>query len=112
VAIDIFTIQLPDSTTPNYSSEVALDGVEYKMNFKYSVRGECWYLSLYSLAGTLLVSNVRLVPRVELLLPFVDSSLPLGILVLLPTSYEYPNSPKITLENLSTDFELYYYPLN
>lgn len=104
----LFYLTLPASETPDYSYDTDLDGKEFKLRFKYSVRGTCWYLSLYNLAGELLLSNARLVPWLSLNFPFASIALPLGNLVLIPKSTNYPSSPEITLENLSTDFILYY----
>jgi len=101
-------LELPPALYPNFSYETSLDGVEYKINFRYSVRAACWYISFYSLDGTLLLSNCRVVPWLDMLIPYVDENLPSGILMLAPTSTEYPQSPVITLDNLSTDFQLFY----
>lgn len=102
----IFSLELPSSTTPlAYTS--ALDGVEYKFSFRYSTRNDSWYLTLLNPLGSILVSNVRLVPHYDLLAPFVSPELPQGVLILVSDSaYETP--PAITLENLSTDFTFVY----
>jgi hypothetical protein len=104
----IYELPLPNTTYPNYSYETSLDGVDFKFNFRYSVRGGCWYLSIYNLSGDLLLSNCRLVPWVNLLLPYVDEDLPKGALIVEPLSQELPNSPQITFDNLVTDFKLTY----
>lgn len=104
----IYELPLPSNAYSNYSYETALDGGEFKFNFKYSVRGECWYLSIFNLQGDLLLSNCRLVPWLNLLLPYVTSSLPKGALIIEPLSQELPYSPKMTFDNLLTDFKLTY----
>ena len=107
--MSIFYLTLPSSDTPDFSYDVDLDGKEYKLQFVYRTRLKCWHLSLYNLAGELLLSNARLVPWLSLTFPFAASTvLPAGNLMLIPKSTNYPSSPEITLENLSTDFILYY----
>jgi hypothetical protein len=110
--MSLFTLLLPTVDTPNYSYNTDLDGTEYKLTFKYSVRESGWYLSFHTLSGVLLISNIRLVPWLSLVFPFNRPNLPLGDLVLTPKSYDYPHSPEITLENLSTDFTLTYLAVN
>jgi len=103
-----FVLELPTASLPNYSYTTALDGKEYKFNFIYNVRMESWYLNIYKLDGTLLIAGVRLVPWLDLTYIHTKVELPLGNLYLLPLTTDYPASPVITLENLSTDFELVY----
>lgn len=106
--MSLFTLTLPTSDTPDYSYDTDLDGKEFKLRFTYRTSLKCWHLSLYNLAGDLVLSNARLVPWLSLNFPFASLSLPLGNLMLIPKSTVYPKSPEITLENLSTDFTLYY----
>ena len=101
---------LPLPTSPNYSYETALSGVEFKFHFIYSTREACWHLTMSSLSGDLIISNIRLVPWIDLLHQYVATSLPQGALALIPVSEEYPKSKEITLENLATDFVLFYLP--
>ena len=101
-------LELPSSSFPNFSYETSLGDQNYKLNFKYLTRSLGWYLSISDLAGNLLLSNTRLIPWLNLLIPYVDTTLPQGSILLVPISTEYPTSPEITLENLSSDFQLVY----
>jgi hypothetical protein len=104
----VFTLELPTSETPNYSYTTGLDGKEYKFNFKYRVTTTSWYLSIYKLDGTLLLSGVRLVPWLDLIAMHTKVELPQGNLFVVPLTTSYPKAPVITLENLSVDFQLLY----
>lgn len=99
--------KLPTEETPNISYTATLNGVDYKFTFKYSTRNSSWFLTISDVQDIVLVSNIKLVPHIGLLSPFVTNTLPQGILTLVSdSSYESP--PAITLENLSTDFTLVY----
>ncbi len=103
-----FILELPTSSFPNYSYTTALDGKEYKFNFIYNVREVSWYLNIYKLDGVALLSGIRLVPWLDILGIYTKEELPLGSLYLIPITTNYPSSPDITLDNLSTDFQLVY----
>lgn len=103
-----YVLELPTSEFPNYSYTTGLDGKEYKLQYIYNVRTSSWYLSIYKTDGSLLLAGVRLVPWLDFLFTHPKTDLPLGSLYLVPISESYPNAPTITLENLSTDFELIY----
>lgn len=107
-----YLLELPTSEFPNYSYTTGLDGKEYKIQFIYNIRTSSWYLSIYKTDGTLLLAGVRLVPWLDFLYVHSKVELPIGNLYLVPTSTTYPSSPEITLENLSTDFELVYNSVN
>lgn len=102
-----YILQLPSATTPNYSYTVSLDGVEYGFNFIYSTRNLVWYMTIKDRLDSILVSNIPLVPHIDLIKPFVSDDLPNGILALLSESnFESPH--KVTFENLSEEFTLIY----
>ena len=104
----IEALPLPDSTLTNYSYSTSLSGVEYILKFRYRTRLSSWYLSLYTKDEVSILPNCRLVPHIDLLKPYPQVTLPEGILVLYALNESYPSSPAITLENLSTDFQLLY----
>lgn len=107
-----YLLELPTSEFPNYSYTTGLDGKEYKIQFLYHIRTNSWYLYIYETDGTALLSGARLVPWIDILYGYSKEELPLGNLYLVPISTEYPSSSEITLENLSTDFELVYNSVN
>jgi hypothetical protein len=104
------SLPLPTSTTPKFKYRIILDGSEYTLLFQWFAReGSGWHLSLYDKQDILLASNIKLVPWVELLVTSPIEGLPTGILGLACISQQYPLAPDITLDNLSTDFQLLYY---
>ena len=106
----VYTLPLPTSSTPRLSYKVTLDGAEYKLYFQWLIRnGVGWHLSVYDNADNTLLSNIKLIPWFSLLDGYPRTGLPLGVLGLTCLSQAKPYAPEMTLENLSTDFELLYY---
>ena len=99
---------LPDSTLPNYTYDILLSDVEYILKFNYRTRISSWYFSISAKDETPILTNCRLVPHVDLLKPYPQTTMPQGALVLYAINESYPSSPVITLDNLSTDFQLLY----
>lgn len=104
----VFLLDLPTQDFPNYSYTTTLDGKEYKLNFRFDVFQNSWYLKISKLDGSVLLAGVRLVAWLDLLSQYTKEELPLGNLYLIPVSAEYPMSPETNLDNLSTDFYLVY----
>jgi len=103
----VIFLPLPTQDTPRYTYTIGLSSQDYELKFEYMTRNEAWYLSILNTAGELLISNIRLAPHYALLAQYPQSYLPEGDLIL-QSSSEYESPPKITLENLSTDFLLAY----
>lgn len=103
----VIFLPLPTADTPRYAYTIGLSSRDYELKFEYMTRNEAWYLSILNTAGELLLSNIRLAPHYGLLSQYPQSYLPEGELMLISSS-EYTVPPKITLENLSTDFVLSY----
>lgn len=101
-------LELPASNTPRLNYSVILDETEFDFKFAWNTRQESWYLTITDREGIILLSNIRLVPNVDLLLPYVNDFLPQGSLYLTTNDDTFPQSPPITLENLSTEFFLAY----
>ena len=104
----VYTLPLPTEVFPNYSYITGLDEKDYKLNFRFDVFRQSWYLTIRKDDETVLLAGVRLVPWLDLLSQYTKEDLPLGKLTLIPVSYSYPMSPDTTLENLSTEFQLVY----
>jgi len=104
----VYVLDLPVQDFPNYSYTTDLDGKKYKLHFIYQVNRKSWYLFIEDNTGKVLLAGVRLVPWLDLLRNYSKEELPLGNLYLLPVSSDYPKAPEITLQNLSSDFELVY----
>ena len=105
-----YTLSLPTSATPKLKYRVILDGSEFTFLFQWFARGDSsWHLSIYDNQETLIISNMKLVSWFDLLSSLVNTELPLGKLGLVCISEPFPKAPVITLDNLSTDFQLLYY---
>jgi len=74
-------LRVPTFETPFYSQTTALDGVNYRLRFKYNQREDCWYLSIGTTDGIDLVNGVKLVVGIPLLRLFPDERLPPGDLM-------------------------------
>ena len=104
-----YTLELPIPEFPNYPYNTKLDGTDYYFNFKFGVRSpQGWYLTISDVDKNLLVSNIRIVPWIDLLTPYTREVLPKGNIILIPKSTQYPKSKDITLDNLNTEFDLVY----
>ena len=87
---------------PNFTFPVVLTEIEYSFNIKWNFRELAWYLSIRDITGNDLVSNIKIVPMVDLLGNYLDKTLPSGTLIFIPINY--PKLPPITYDNLSTDY--------
>lgn len=100
-------LELPSESTPELEYDSPLQGVLYKLSFKYSTRNQVWHLTLKEITGVDIVSNITLVPNYDLLERYVSTKTPKGLLTLYADG-EYESPPKVTFENLSTNFKLIY----
>jgi hypothetical protein len=103
-------LKLPTSATPFYSYQVLLEGVEFTLSFRYLSRGDSgWHLSISDNQDAMIASNIKLVPWFDLLSALTITGLPTGKLGIACISQPFPKAPVVTLDNLSTDFQLLYY---
>lgn len=72
--------------TPHYSFEVVLEGIAYKFEFRWNVRGEFWVFDIADGAGTVLVTGQRVVVDLPLLGRYKFEGLPTGSLFAVDTS--------------------------
>lgn len=100
-------LTLPTSSEVNYQYDVTLEGVDLTLWFTYFTKDiQSWYLSILTLEGDYLVSNQKLVPHVDMLGQYSSPELPEGILILFSKTSDFENPEAITLDNLSTNFDL------
>jgi len=77
MAIDL----IPTSTTlPYYEFEVELDGVEFKLEFRYNDRDSSWYMTVLDSQDALLRAGIRVVLNWSLLRLWADVTAPDGAL--------------------------------
>lgn len=90
----------------NYQVEVALDGVVFRLRYKYNARDESWYISILDEAGVLLRSSLRLVEAYPVMRSFVGNNRPAGEIIIVPTQ-NFRRPPK--LGELGEDFVPLYF---
>ena len=73
---------IPTSTTlPYYQLEVELDGVVYRLRFKFNERDEAWYLDFLDLEDNFLRAGLRVVNDWTLLRLWQLASAPAGEMI-------------------------------
>lgn len=73
-------------TGPSWTQETALDGVTYRLTFRWNAREEYWYLTISDLDDVVLASGLKLVPGAALLRHLADfTKRPPGELIVLGT---------------------------
>jgi len=104
----MFQLELPSITKFPYRYTTILDNISYVFFFSWSVRAASWYVSISTVEEVPLVSNIRLVPNLDLFTNFPKSIRPKGRLFLISNSEDYKHPPAITFDNINTDFTLLY----
>ena len=66
---------------PYYDFEVELDGVEFKLEFRFNNRDLSWYLTVYDIEGEPLRAGLRIVNDWIITRLWKDESSPLGEIV-------------------------------
>lgn len=67
-----------DPEAPFYSIRVTLDGITYSLDFDYSTREDCYYMSISDAAKEAVVLGLKLVPEIPLLAYFRARAVPRG----------------------------------
>lgn len=101
------TFRLPTSQTlPNYRYEVDMDGVTFRMSFKYNSRDEAWYMTILSAGGVVLRAGIKVVSEWLLLRLWQDTNnRPAGEIITINLAEEIA---KPGLEQLGVDTALLY----
>ena len=102
----ISQIPLPNSLIFPLRYTTILDNVSYIFEFSWNVRTASWYVSISLVDETVLLSNIKLVPNLDLLANFPNSRKPIGALILLSNSENYQSPPAATFDNIDTHFTL------
>ena len=97
--------QIPTSPHPTRTQTSDLDGTTYSFRFRWSQRGECWHMDMWTLDGVPVVLSARLVTGWPLLRRVRNNVRPPGELFVadLTGPGEEP-----TLEGFGTRFVLFY----
>lgn len=94
----IFTITI-DAASPSFVQENVLDGVTWRLLFRWNARDEYWYLTVSNVDDEVIVASRRLVAGARLLRYVVQDERPAGELFVLDTP---------TRDDLGTDALLVY----
>ena len=75
-----------DSTHNSFIQETTLDGVTYRLLFRWNAREEYWYMSLFDIEDVPLSGGIKLVAGCRLLRHLADYTVrPPGELIMLET---------------------------
>lgn len=97
-------LEIPlDSTEPNFTQDVDLSGVTYRLRFTWNVRGQYWVVTLLDTNDNIIVSGQKLVTNFPLFYRIVSNDMPRGLLFCVDTA-----GNGITRDNLGTDITLCY----
>ena len=97
---------LPTSTTlPFYNFEVELDGVTFKLEFKFNVRGDTWYMTILDPNDNILRAGLRVVNEYTILRLWQEATRPDGEIIAIPLGGQ---TTPATLEQLGEDVILTY----
>lgn len=89
-----------------YQIEVELDGVPFRLDFRYNSRQLSWFMNLRDINGEILRSGISIVSGFPLLRRMKQLSRPEGILMAVPVSLD--ELDLAGLEDLGTDVVLTY----
>lgn len=74
--------RLPTSTTlPYYEFEIELDGVEFKLEFRFNDRDSSWYMTIKDTDDVVLRAGIRVVLEWALLRLWAEATRPEGEIV-------------------------------
>lgn len=103
--MSLLALHLPQGQ-PSFRQRQTLDGREYVLACRWSMREERWYLDLFDAKGTLLAGSVKLVLHEPLLAPFGRrDAMPAGELLLLD---QRPTPAPPGLDELGSVVQLLY----
>jgi hypothetical protein len=101
-------VELPiASLTANWSESVALDGVVYRLTFKWNTRSQSWSMTIAEDDGTPIVSGIKILPQISLLQRHKDERLPKGVLYAFDV-IEGDNAERPTRTQLGNKLKLIY----
>ena len=69
---------IPTSSDPYYLQRTDLEGIGYVLQFDYSTRESCWYLSIFDIEGLALATGIKLVCNWPLTYRITNPGLPPG----------------------------------
>ena len=106
----VYSIPLPiDPVIPQFTHEIILEGISYKLRFNYNGRESLWYLSLLTAGGEPISEGMKLVLNIPLLRKVADSRRPGGELYVIESdSFGVSTGQPPGLTDFGTRVELIY----
>lgn len=101
------TTIIPTFAEANYDQVVNLDGTDYTLNFLYSDREQCYYLSVADAAGDI-ANGIKVVANWPLLQRFADPRLPPGEVVCFANTTVADPAPSFGQIGVDLPFTMYY----
>ena len=87
------------------NQQVTLDNTNLILELLWNTRNESWVISLFDLDENPILTGIKLTENVSVTARYTDSRLPSGNIWCARLN---PKAPKITRDNLGTDFILVY----
>jgi len=91
----------------NFSEELTVDGISYRLEFTYNGRSAQWSMSIFDIDQNPLVCGVPLVMNFNLFYQYPGRGLPKGEFYVVDTTEE---EERVTRENMGTILTLTYIP--
>lgn len=102
---------IPTSNSSIQSFRCTLDGVDYKLRFKFNTRDSRWYMDIYAKDDSAIVLGTKIVCLYPLLNSGLSNRLPPGFFY--AGSGTIDNSPPgVNDLGIGRRCQLYYYPVN
>lgn len=98
-----------DPDEPFFAIRVTLDGITYSLDFEYSTREDCYYLSIFDASKVAIVLGLKLVPEIPLLPYLRARAVPAGELVVQSLTGKR-HTPRFGEIGPGRMFELTYFP--
>ena len=102
----VFQLPLPNSNDFPLRYTTILNNVTYVFYFTWDTRSNGWYMSISTADEVLLLSEIKLVPNLDLLAQFPDSRKPKGAIILLYNGEDVSKPPVVTFDNIATEYTL------
>jgi hypothetical protein len=104
-------VEIPLFNDPSYEIRIAIDGVDYTLEFNYNQLLSRFYLSVFDLQGSPIVQGVKCVCNTDLLrMVRYDVRCPTGTLMF-QDSTGYPEAPP-ELGEMGIRVKLFYYTVD
>lgn len=101
-------LKIPFSNTfSNFSEDITLEGVPYKLEFTYNTRSTQWLMSVLDIDSTALINGIPLVLNFNLLTQYPGRDLPPGEFYVIDTTQK---EETVTRDNIGPVLSLIYIP--